>query len=597
VLVFDPFGWAAFGPLKWAVVSTLALAASATMWLQPFEHHSMSTVAWIGFLSWGAVCAATGLDPVYAWIGTPDRHLGWLTWLVFGLVFLVGQNLGNHSAALARAATVATTGLSVYCLLELTDLAPVDLTTESARVGGPFGSAAYLGAACALLLPITGALAADAGEKKHWRWTAAVALVGGLVAVVASQTRAAWIGMLVAAVVMGPLFWPLIRRRWWLVAAAAIVVVIATPVGSRMVDVFTGDLQGRVDEWRIGVGVVSDHPLLGVGPEGYRVAFPLVVDADYERRYTRQAAPDRAHNGALDMAATFGLPGLLAYLAAAGFLVRRSWKAVKSERPLLIGLGAAAIGYLVQQQFLFPIAETDLIFWLFAGVVVANTGPMVPVVRPPVVVGILLGSLAVVAVIGGTLDVVADHLVLDSQSNPGVATDATDRATSLRPDSIRYWLAAADARAGSGDLPAAAGRLDRALTISPLDPILMATKGRILLAIADSTGSGEDIERAVAFYEELIAADPNNAQNQLRAGTAFALAGAPDAAEDAFQVASDLAPTSAIPLSNLARLYLTVGDLDQAVDAYRRAFSIDPTAPGLDEIAGLLEVAGANVDG
>ncbi len=567
------------------------------MWLRPFEHHSWSAVAWIAFLGWGAVCAATGLDPLYSWIGTPDRHLGWLTLLIFGLMFVVGQNLAKQSVVLARTATLATAGLTLYCFLELADLAPIDLVSESARVGGSFGSPAYLGAACALLLPIAGGLAADVGEKKQWRLTAALTLAGGLGAAVASQTRAAWVGIAVSAVVMSPLWWSRIRPRWWLMPTAAIVVVLVTPVGPRTIDAFAGNLQGRIDEWRMGVAVVSDHPLLGVGPEGYRLAFPSVVDADYERRYTRQATPDRAHNGALDTAAMFGLPGLVAYLTAAGFMVRRSWKAVKSQRPLLMGFGAAVIGYLVQQQFLFPIAEIDVIFWLVAGIVVASTGPMGRVAKPPVLVGILLGSVAVVALIVGTLDVLADHRVLDARRNPAAAGSATDRATTLRPDSIRYWLAAADARAGDGELQAASGRIDRALSISPLDPILLATKGRILLAIADSTGSEDDVERVVVFYEGLLAVDPNNGQNQLRAGTAFAMAGALGDAEEAFLVAADLAPSSAVPLSNLTRLYVTLGNLDQAVAAYQRALSIDPAAPGLAEIAGLLEVAGANIDG
>jgi len=597
VLAFDPFGWAAFGPLKWAVVSTLSLAAAAVMWLRSFDHHLPSTRAWIAFLVWGAICAASGLDPLYSWIGTPERHLGWVGWLLFGLVFLVGQNLSNQIRALARATTLATLGLTTYCLFELGGLAPIDLAIDSARVGGPFGSPAYLGAACVLLLPIAAALAADPAEKDPWRWTAAAALTGGLVAMVASQTRAAWVGLAASALVTAPRWWPTVRRRWWLFAAGAVLVIIATPIGPRLVDVFEGDFRARVDEWRMGIAVVSEHPLLGVGPEGYRLAFPTVVDADYERRYTRQATPDRAHNGALDTAAAFGLPGLVAYVVAALFITSRSWRAVKSRTPLLVGMGAAIIGYLVQQQFLFPVAEIDIIFWLLAGAVVANTGSMTKGTKPPVLVPVVLGAVSVLAMLGGVLDVVADHHVLDSQRRPSAAVAASDLATTLRPDSIRYWLVAAGARARGGDLDAAIGRLDRALSISPLDPILLATKGQILLAIADSTGSGDDIGRAVMFYDQLLAGDPHNGQNLLRAGTAYALSGDFDSAEDAFVAAADLAPLSAVPFTNLARVYLTTGDLERAVDAYRRALTIDPTAPGLDEIAGFLEASGANIDG
>ena len=566
------------------------------MWLRPFKHHLLSTLGWIAFLGWGAVCAATGLDPVYAWIGTPDRHLGWITWVIFGLLFLVGLNLADQLVIIGRAVVVATAGVALYCQAELIGRAPVDLVVESTRLGGPFGSPAYLGAACVLLLPITASVAADTRETSLWRRIAAIALVGGVVALVASQTRAAWLGFAASVIVLAPKWWPRVRERWWLLVPGLVILVLVTPIGLRLRSVLEGDLQARVDEWTMGAALISTAPLLGVGPEGYRLAFPSVVDAEYERRYTRQATPDRAHNGALDTAATFGLPGLAAYIAAAVFLVGRAWKAIKSERPVVVGAGAALIAYLVQQQFLFPIAEIDVVFWLLAGIVVAVTGPLHAVTKPPVVVGVLWGSLAVLSAFAGALDVAADHLVAESQRHPAEAAAVAERATNLRPDSIRYWLVAADTRARNGDLRTADEIMDRALSISPLDPILLATKGRVLLAIAESSGSSEDVGRAVIYYERLLAGDPNNGQNQLRAGTAYALAGAFADAEKALITAADLAPTSPVPPSNLARLYLTTGDLDLALAAYRQARSIDPTAPGLDEIAALLVSAGVDID-
>ena len=261
------------------------------MWLRPFVHHRPSTVGWTAFLGWAALCAVSGLDPIYSWIGTPDRHLGWVTWLLFGLIFLVGQNLADEVATLARSATLATAGLSVYSLAELAGFSPVDLVTESDRVGGPLGSPAYLGAACVILLPVTAALAADSGEKTVWRRIALVALLGGTVALVASQTRAAWLGVAFSVLVVSPRWWPRVRARWWLVIPILLLVVMATPIASRLGGVLEGDAQARADEWRMGAAVITASPILGVGPEGYRLAFPLVVDADYERRYT--ARPHR----------------------------------------------------------------------------------------------------------------------------------------------------------------------------------------------------------------------------------------------------------------------------------------------------------------
>jgi tetratricopeptide (TPR) repeat protein len=200
-------------------------------------------------------------------------------------------------------------------------------------------------------------------------------------------------------------------------------------------------------------------------------------------------------------------------------------------------------------------------------------------------------SVAVLAF--GIVDVQADHHVLTYQRRQTLV--AADRAAATRPDSIRYWLVSASAHARVGDLNGAIQSIDRALAISPLDPILLATRGQILLEIADATRSPADIDDVVTFYRQLLDDDPNNGQNQLRAGTAFALAGDLEAAVKAFLAAADLAPTSAVPLANLARVYLASGYIDKAVDAFQQARAVDPDTPGLDEIAALLESAGANI--
>jgi len=45
------------------------------------------------FVAWVAVCATLGVDPVYAWIGTAERHFGALTWALCGLLFVAGHAL------------------------------------------------------------------------------------------------------------------------------------------------------------------------------------------------------------------------------------------------------------------------------------------------------------------------------------------------------------------------------------------------------------------------------------------------------------------------------------------------------------------------
>ncbi len=85
------------------------------------------------------------VDPLYSWIGTPDRHLGLLAWGLFAALFAAGQGLEPAAVRLVlRTATVSLVVIGAYALLELAGAAPADLATASSRPGGPFGSPAYI---------------------------------------------------------------------------------------------------------------------------------------------------------------------------------------------------------------------------------------------------------------------------------------------------------------------------------------------------------------------------------------------------------------------------------------------------------------------
>jgi O-antigen ligase/Flp pilus assembly protein TadD len=602
-VAFDPGGWAAFGPLKWALISTLVLMAAGLALLegQLWVHRPSGLIA-AGFLVWVAVCAFWGLDRGHAWLGTPDRHLGVAAWVLFVLCFWLGQNLAPQARLLVRAAALGLGLVGVYCLLELAGRAPVDLATVSARLGGPFGSAAYLGAACTLLIPLAAVGAVDVTEPRRWRVGAAAAAILGVVALLGSQTRGAVVGLAVAAAFLVPLAAKMFGRRWVMVTAALLVaVVMVSPVGDRLRSVWlAGEGGGRLADWQMGLRVLGDHPIVGVGPEGYRIAFPGVVDAAYERRFGREVAPDRAHSGPLDVGINFGLLGLAIYLVAAGWLW---WLALGAARRGAVlqagveaGVGAAVAGYLAQQLLLFPVVEIDPLFWVAAGVLVG--GRVLHPVRTFRPAAALVLALAVAAAVAGYRDIAADRSVMDSYNELGAgrgrgALAAADRAAALRPDSIRYWFVAADvASRATGDgalLP-----LSRALAISPNDPILLSTQAQYLLDRARVSGVAGDIEAAVSASRRRVEDDPHNAQDRLRLGLVLVLAGDLTGAEKQWLAAADLAPRSPVPWFNLVRLYVELGRPGDARTALTRAAGIDPTAP---EIADLQRLLAETADG
>lgn len=569
-LLVDPGGLAPFGPVKWMAVPALVLATAAVALRRAGDRPI--ALARAPMLAWGAfgvvvvVAALFGVDRIYAWTGTPERHFGALTWGLCALAFVTGHAVDKR-AALAGA--VAACGIAgAWAVAETLGWEPIALVGTGDRAVGPFGSSAYLGAALALLTPVAIGVAIDPAWSTRARRLSVAAAAAGSAGLVASGARAAWAGALVAALVAVWVRRPRVTPRVAAavaVGAAAVVVALAlaTGVAGRVPDVVDdrqGGARGRIDEWRVATRVIARRPVLGVGPEGYRIAFGRSVGDAYERAHGRDPLPDRAHSAPLDVAATTGLFGLIAYGAlvlATGAIVLR---ALRNAPPTLAGAAAGVLAYATQALFLFPIAELEPVAWLLAGALVATTDRTLAL-RPRRWMPAVAAVLTVVALAAGALDVVADR-----RARALVAGDSNDPtgAARLRPDALRYRLAAAR------ELPPARAiaQLDRALDVSPRDPVVRSERARLLLDL--------DPARALTALRQLAQDDPNNAEVLLRLGTAHARVGNTDDAELAWKRAEYLAPKSGAASTNLALAYAQQQRWPAAAAAARRALARDP---------------------
>ncbi len=103
LLLVDPAGWYPFGPVKWLAVPTIVLAGAAVVLARrPVRiavAPTLAALALVGALVLGALFGADGL---YAWIGTPERHLGVLVWVLALLAFVVGQSLEDRDRRVGR---------------------------------------------------------------------------------------------------------------------------------------------------------------------------------------------------------------------------------------------------------------------------------------------------------------------------------------------------------------------------------------------------------------------------------------------------------------------------------------------------------------
>lgn len=570
LLAADPGGWFAFAPIKWAVVTTLTLAVLAlTTWQRAWVRPEPRVAAIIGvFICWLGLCAVLGADPRYAWLGTPERHAGWLMWALCAALFLCALPL----QPIVDGVVLAGVGLVPVLLFDAASHPLVASGTQ--RLTGTFGSAAYLGAACTVIAPVAFGVAADVGASPWRRRTGWIAAASGVFGIAGSGTRGAW----VAAVVVGGAWGWRNRRSSQLprilgcTAAAVLLAALMTPVAQRassVADDRAGGGATRFDEWRVATAVIGEHPVFGSGPEGYRVTFRDGVDAEYERAFGRDPQPDRAHNGFLDIAAIGGLPaaalfaGLISVVAITIRQRRRAaWRATS------LGAAIAVVTYLAQQQFLFPLAEVEPVVWMLAGALAAparrepgsHTGihsdavGRRPATPPRTLFAVATTAIVAAAALGsawwGARDVRADRAAAAAVAAPDRAAGivAARKAVALRGDQVRLWLLLARVTTDPAEQQAA---FDRAAQWSPDDPILLGRQAEFL--------SATDPAAAVDRLTDLVRLDPFNAQLHNLLGTAFARTDQLDAAERAWLVALDLAPGAPGPRRNLITLYRQQG--------------------------------------
>jgi O-antigen ligase len=550
-VAIDPSGLAPFGPSKWLVVSSLGFVGAALSLRNGTTRcHRKTWQAWVVLLALLTLSALVNGDTKVALLGHPDRHFGVVTWVLLFALFCAGQQLVDQVTTLTRASVVAAVWVGGYCLWELLFGPPVSVATTTRRLLGPFGSAAFLGAACCLLLPVALGVALDRSEDRRWRRAAGAGAGLLAIALIGSGTRAAWLGAAVALVAVCIARRSNRRTVMWCAVGLAVAIATVTPRLSDITSRSEGN-SSRLDEWRVAATVIEHHPLLGVGPEGYRIAIAQGIDDSYERAYRRDTVlPDRAHDSLLDVALAGGVGTALIYLALIIFVARRAWTLMRAQRPAIVGIGVAVIAYGVQQLLLFPLAELDPIWWLLCGVVVGATSIAEAIERPRrSVVPSVAAAASIVLLVAGVLDVAADRLARTALRAGD--TGAADRAVNLRPDDLRYRLVSAEVhldRATLSDIDAAIAHARRATEWSSNDPFANEELATAMSQRAVATGDPADVTAALEQWQHLVDRDPHRASWQLQLGRAAALAGDTKLAGQAWTTADDLGEPGAAAL-------------------------------------------------
>jgi len=168
-------------------------------------------------------------------------------------------------------------------------------------------------------------------------------------------TRSAWLGWLVAVLVLAALKRP--RLLAYAVPAGILVITfLPLPYFARVMSAFDTKQSSNFDRIRMfegGVEIIKDVPVLGVGPGNMKEVYPLYRKPDAPRFRI-----PHLHNNLVQLWAERGILGLAAYVALIVLFLRecaRGWGSKYAE----LGV-AVTVGLVVAGMFEFNFGDTEV---------------------------------------------------------------------------------------------------------------------------------------------------------------------------------------------------------------------------------------------
>ncbi len=494
---------------------------------------------------------------------------------------------------------------------------------EVDRAFATFGNPIYLGMFLGMVFPLATACFL---RHEHTEYSKPVLtmLVISLVLIGAvlffTFARGAWLGTgLACAIVMLLSLRLLWHKKMVILAFAAILLIgyaftllpsknTTYEVASRAASTFKleGSNIPRVEMWKATLPMIADRPLLGSGPDTFKLAFPKYKPAQWVTTF-QDPQIDRAHNELLQIAATTGLLGVTGFLwlVIAMFFagMRRFFKIrQRNGKVIILGLLAAAFSFLVQVEFNPNSLSVAPIFWAIIGLIFnASTSfeesslyclKTPSLLRSQVAkkaIFVAIGVLGVLFLIGCLQLYIADVYfsgALDAQ-HEGLMDQAEscfERASRLNSSEELYSCSLgrlyADRAFSEGFdqayFDSCADLFSRSIRINPIDENVFFHAGDAYLQAGRVTKTNDYFNKSIKLFRKGLRLNATSSEAYLKIGVAYACVDRNSKALWSWRQALGVCPQNSPAYYNLGLIYEEEGATAKSERAYKNALRYDP---------------------
>ena len=339
----------------------------------------------VGYVLYVAACALSLLKAEHL-----ARSIEGTSWLIcMGIVFSASQRAfdSEHARHFAVRFIVAV-GFLTICVAFLHFILPSDSAAGNLfrQIAGSstLGNRTYYAGFLVMLLPLVVTELLRMHNGRGYKITLVAIIPAIIYLLVLTETRSAWVAVVLSGVLFLYLCVRQARTRWLLTALLLVVVVggsftFPEIIQQRVASLFSADPTSSVARrvviydgaWQAFVS----SPVIGMGIGNFVEFYPAYRSPDYWMSRSEDVVP-HAHNEFLEILSETGIVGMLAFfwfLFVCFRSIRRSYYAATADSKLLIaGLSCAIVAALIDNlgNVSLRTVPVAMMFWMILGLLI-----------------------------------------------------------------------------------------------------------------------------------------------------------------------------------------------------------------------------------